>query len=136
MLRFISWANFILAATLCCFCYWIVVLLIYYRRELRSVVKRRPLPVPVAFEQEIPLSDDSFDQCSRCAAVIKTLIREKSLYQTSKESLLAAIQVALISYQNFHHSSLEVPINNLIKFETAQHFSIMLDDQDIKSVWN
>ena len=135
MLRFITWSDFTTAIAFCCSSYWLVILLIYYRRELRGAFKLHARQDPVSISQPVTGEEDLFERCSRCSAVIKTLIRENSLKTSGKENLLAEIKAALISHRDFKNTVWEIPINNLIKFETAQRCSIILDDQEVKSVW-
>jgi hypothetical protein len=136
MLRFISWTNFLLVILILLLFYWFVVGLAYYRRELIIFFKQGTRPVVLNGHIKIPEDENFFDRCNDCASILKSVIRKSSLEQADKVSLISEIRESLYPFLEFKGSIWQVPINNLIVYESHQVCSISLNESDINAIWN
>src|SRR5450432_1376441 len=134
MLRFISWSVFLITLLVTMFVYWLVVLLVYYKRDLITFFKKTAKIQP-AEGQASSKDIDRYEECNDCAAIVKSVIRQIGLAKSDKNSLISDIKRSLITYSHFKGTIWQTPINNLIKYESKQSCSMTIEEKDLEIVW-
>ncbi len=136
MLRFISWSNFLISVLIFLLSYWMVILLIFYKRNLVGLFRKTNIQSQADGSAIPPSDDDQFDRCNACASVLKSAIRSTSLDQPSKGVLLNEIRNAMLPFLDFKGTPWQYPIDNLIKHEVLQRCSMKLEEADVENIWN
>jgi hypothetical protein len=148
MLSKISWYDFIWFLVFLLVPYYLVVLSLYYRKEVLAFMRNPVLRRSQSFEAEAhspeaePLATvSSHDEIS--LSVIHDLLEDlKKVLAVAtktkmvKEELVQAIHVKLKSYPGLQGSDLQEDVSNHIRIETKNICGIALDTSDLKQLWN
>jgi hypothetical protein len=137
MFHFISWSSFILYITVILAIYWFTVCLIYYKGEIISFINGGPKQ-HLKFDSQISESsnDQLFDECNVCATQLKSVIRKSSIDTADKEAILSEAKELLKQHPLMFQAKWQIPINNLIEYECRQHCDLIIEEKDLKSLWN
>jgi hypothetical protein len=153
MLSKISWSEFIWFLVFLHVSYYLIVLTLYFRKEVLAFMRNPGLRSGSGFEaatissEEEPFNSpqtlpivSSHDEIS--LSVIHDLLEDlKKVFAVAsktkmvKEELVQAIHAKLKSYPGLLGSDLREDISNHIKIEAKAICGIALDAEDIKRIW-
>lgn len=153
MLNKISWSDFIWFLVFLLVPYYLVVLSLYYRKEVLAfmrnpVLRRDPGFVAESLSSEAePFNSQqtlhtvsSHDDIS--LSVIHDLLEDlKNIFSVAsktkmvKEELVQAIRIKLKSYPGLQRSDLQEDVSNHIRIEAKTICGITFDFADLKQLW-
>jgi hypothetical protein len=137
MFHFISWSSFIQYTTVVLAIYWFTVYLIYYKTEIVSLIKNGRQKSTIYNSQTSESNNDHlFDECNACATQLKSIIRQNSLDNIDKGTILSEAKELLKQHPLMFQAKWQIPINNLIEYECRQHYDLIIEEKDLMSLWN
>jgi hypothetical protein len=143
----ISWSEFIWFLVFLLIPYYLVVLSLYYRKEVLAFMRNPILRRNPEFEAETQSPEvepfhtiSSHDDIS--LSVIHDLLEDlKKIFALAsktkmvKEELLQAIRVKMKSYPGLQGSDLQEDVSNHIRIEAKTICGIVLGAADLKQLW-
>ena len=162
MIEKISWATYATALVLIVLIYYIVIALLYFRKEISALsngLQKRLLNRAIAnqkssFTDKQTISSPPFNSNAGPAfskessdnsnisieafdlvEKIKDAILLYSERQYIKEEIITGIQLLLKEYSQLKYSAYTDSINNIIIKECETHCSIRLEDDEVKLLW-
>jgi hypothetical protein len=153
MLSQISWGQFWGWLGVLTVLHWVVVISVYYRRELFSlgtpsrnagVAKRDPAPsakpllntYQTAFKQPSTASSPLFSAVHELMEALKPVFQEAMEERVSKPALLQALQELLVEFRALNGSEFEAAIVDHIVLQSRERCGIILEAREIWAIWN
>ena len=132
----INWNQFLTVTVCSTVIYYIVIALLYYRREIKwFLFKKSDTAIPAIIknpENEMPkLMQDAI-------AAVKQIIQQAVYARSPKEKIVFDLQGLFGSSPNtsLKESPFLLAINELIASECLMHCSIQLSENDYVQLWN
>ena len=153
MIKTISWNEFLTFTGLLIAAYYVVIIMLYYRKECLDILSNRgKLVLPESTQKQnigVPVSDiagiHSVHQSnadSTLMPVVHELMEELNQVitiagkkQYAKEELIFSIQQVLHNYAQLKSTTFQTSINNYIEAEIIDHCSIHLSAGEMHSLW-
>ncbi len=158
MINNISWASYWQVIVITLLIYYGFVLYLFYRKDILNLVigiQRRLLVEPIqGTPNKNPATDRNHrdeiietilstrDEAEELSPILQSLIDEVVAYldqasysKASKEEITFSLQQIIKKYPQPKLTSHQPAINKLLKFECENKCSVILDDDDINSVW-
>jgi len=136
MFPLIPWSDFLFAILLVLFTYWLVIGLIYYRNELRSILKNGfKIRIHSVSDKQDNQDEDLFSQCNDCATKLKLFIRGEAIHEKDRNILLSQMKIIIRQHPLLVSTKWQIPVNNLIKYECKQRCSVEISDEEIRTIW-
>jgi hypothetical protein len=135
MLSKISWSGFIWFLIFLLVLYYFVVVAVYFRKEVLNFM-RKPVNVPQTLAAVSTHDDISFSAIHDLLEDLKKVFAVATKTMMVKEELLQAVRVKLKLYPGLKGSDLREDISNHIRIEAKNICEIVLDDTDLKQLWN
>ncbi|MFN8271943.1 MAG: hypothetical protein U0U33_16875 [Chitinophagaceae bacterium] len=159
MIEKISWASYATALLTIVVIYYIVIALLYYRKEIFGFANalQQRFPFNAGLKQEVfinskeslsqfndagsvssekpictgDISTDSFDLVEK----IKESMQRYAENEYIREEIITGLQLLLKEYPQLRYSPYTASINNTITKEIELHCSIRLEDDEVKRLW-
>jgi hypothetical protein len=136
MFKSISWQQFLTAAIILVATYYLVVAILFYRREIRQLAAiRKGSRVATQPLNATSTEDEQFAQ----AALLKTSVEEiiqMAVHQSwVKDELLIGLASRLELYPDLKNTPFQIAINNHISEQTQVKCNIVLHASDLKLIW-
>lgn len=142
----VSWADYWLAICILCGLYYVIVLLVYYQKDILSW-RHRPIRRPVGTQppQHPPVTttlkhspaheEDLSPHVHDFTDELKALLLQLAAEQSDKVTLVSSVARLLHKYPQFNKSAFQEALTNLIVVEAAERCSVVLDHDDQLSLW-
>ena len=132
----ITWKEFLTVISLILIVYYILVILLYCRKELQQLLLTKNNYLSITEDQEL-VKEIPASATQQTIVTITELIQKASISQSPKEEILFSIQRLLSSsaYQEARQLSFRADINQCIVAECQKHCSIHLSEEDLRVVW-
>jgi hypothetical protein len=153
MLKSISWGQFLLTVFILVGVYYLVVAVLYYRKDIKGLLKREPGKLEAkeplkdkAAETSIPAppvqgSDPDenlppqFADSKRAIKEIQAVLERARLEEFGRALLLAALHPILLQYRHLKGTAFEIAINNFLEKECKDLNSVHLEADEVKALW-
>ena len=153
MIKSISWNEFLTSIGFLMAAYYLVIVMLYYRKECLDILSNRgKLALPNSNQKQnivAPVSDvtgiHSLHQSTAdntLMPVVHELMEELNQVITiagkkryAKEELVFSIQQVLQNYTQLRQTTFQTSINSFIESETGNHCSIHLSAGEINTLW-
>ena len=148
MIKQVSWAEYFTAMAVACAAYYVVVIFLYYRREVFDVISgKRKLPLVATPPPTTSLPDPAGNykarpdatQEEKLFALTNQLMQELNPVFGNgyvKGELMTALQLILRKYSSLKDTAFQVSINNYIQMESENQGSVDLSEGELKGLWN
>jgi hypothetical protein len=144
MLKSISWAACIETLLSMAGIYYLVIGLMYYRKEIVALVKGKGLGS--SREKATPGEADTgnkpadntpedFLLTERIVSELKVVIKKVMDDQVEREDLLGSIAHSLEGHGHLKNTPYAVAINHFIVFECETNYSVHLNEEEVMKLW-
>jgi hypothetical protein len=131
MLKIISWQTFVLIALLFTSVYYVIVLLLYFRKGLTLPGGFNKSTVPV-LSNSSAIDQPGYDEFSE---ELEALLLQSSAESTSKETLIPSLKRLLQKYPVLKNMPGRTSILELIMQACQVHCSVHLSEADLSVLW-
>lgn len=131
MFSSISWNQFITALIISLAIYYFMVILLYYRKDVRfafSKKENRSVPEPSG---EVT----GLDAVNEVKEIIGELLQQAKGNQWIKEELLMALYSRFQDYPELQSPALRIALGNHISKQAESICGLRLNDDDLKTIW-
>ncbi|MFT3932816.1 MAG: hypothetical protein QM726_04295 [Chitinophagaceae bacterium] len=151
MFNSISWSAYIQFILVASLVYYVIVLLIYYRKDMLHLAKegfpgKKKLvtaivnPVSIPTKEPVVSTDETnnnimFSSVHDLLEEFKTLFPEAGQKKFIKEELIVAVQIALKKYSTIKGTVFQIAVNNQVVQHAKDYCGFELDQYDIKCIW-
>ena len=131
MFNSISWNQFITAFIIALAIYYFVVILLYYRQDLRfAFLKKEKRNI-----HETSGNANGLSAVTDLKEIIQEILQQAAVNCWIKEELLMALYSRLQDYPELQSPALRVAISNHISKQAEAICGIRLDDDELKTIW-
>ena len=136
MFKSISWQQFLTAALILVATYYLIVAILFYRREIRQLAAgRKDSRTATQPPNTTSTEDEQFAQATLLKNSVEEII-EMAVHQSwIKDELLTGLASRLELYPDLRNTPFQIAINNHISQQTQARCNIALLDQDLKLIW-
>ena len=140
MINNISWSSYLTVAALLVTGYYIVVMLVYFRMEMRQRLKRR-ISAPKSFskqilEQQIAASDpELFPEVHLLMTDLCRIIKQACVEKQEKDQLWNSFQIKLVNYQKLSGTAFQERINKYVEEECIKQCAIYFSEEEMNALW-
>lgn len=153
MIKSISWNEFLTSIGFLMAAYYVVIIMLYYRKECLDILSNRgKLALPKSNQKQniaAPVSDITGSHSlyqstadNTLMPVVHELMEELNQVitiagrkQYAKEELVFSIQQVLHNYTQLKQTTFQTSINNYVETEVINHCSIHLSAGEINMLW-
>lgn len=144
MLNNISWASYAYAISTIVVIYYVLVIALFFRRDLQGLLLRHPITLPDITDNGTSVSashtQNIQENCigsdtNELLLSLQSLIKKAAARKFPKEELLLSLQLKLQNYPALNNGLVKGNINNFIKTACENNCSIHLLDNEVKVLW-
>ncbi len=141
MLEHITWGQYLTTVALTAGIYYSVVGIKYYRKELKSLLKKDNSKMDndhskVADESPVQEHVDvEFDELEELVSGIRFGILEKAGDEATKETLLEEIRESVASFSGLHNPAYRYALTNFIMQQGMVICGIVFSEEELEAVW-
>ena len=135
MFNFISWQQFICWLAIVLILYYILVVFLYYKRDIMSKWTKRNATPSGAVGRSDYHENDLFVIASTLKTGIEQIVDEGTAHGWIKEELLYALSNRIQQDYKLRGTSFQPAINNHVRQLSLNSLQISLDDDDLVRLW-
>ncbi len=138
MLEAISWKHYIIAVLCFTFIWYVAVILLFYRKQLRDFIYRSGKGKAGSQNTAEDLSenyDDSFEELEDMVNKIRHSILLKAGKKASKDELLEQLSALLASYSGLRRPAYRIALNNYIIQNAESLCGVLFSEQELEEAW-
>ncbi|WP_316834992.1 hypothetical protein [Pedobacter nutrimenti] len=134
MLEGITWKAYLLVVGIAIVIYYIIIGCLYYRGEIKKLIKGRGADDfgAAAYEEE---SVSSFDELEEIVEDIKHGILEKAGKEANKEDLIRQISERVAGYDGLRQPAYRIALTNFIKQQSEDICGVTISEGELEAVW-
>jgi len=148
MIKQISWAEYCTAMAVLCSAYYIVIIVLYFRREVLDLFSGNkklvaPAPLPSSSPRHpaanlVRTAEGNTSQEEKLFALTNQLMQVlQPVFGNDyvKGELMTALQLILRKYPLLKGTAFQVSVNNYIGMESENQCSVSLSEQELSGIW-
>lgn len=144
MLKGITWTDYFTAAAILAGAWYLVIGLIYYRRELRDLLRgKTKIPFTTRSKKMMEEPDDneealpgsSFEELENTVTDIRHSILEEAGKEANKAALLRQLQNRLANYGGLRQPAFRIALNNFIIQHAENICGVSFSEEELEAAW-
>lgn len=143
MLKHITWSEYFLVIGLLLVGYYALVMMKYYKRKNNDSVSAGEIETGdeslnyhgTHDDQMNTISEELFDQAQELIENLKAIIRDATLENASKETLMLRIKNQLQDYPSLNTEDFRPGISSMIVIECDNNSSVALSEREVVGLW-
>lgn len=138
MLKAVSWKAFLIALVVLVTVYYLVLLLKYFRKEMKSFlsgkIKMHGKTAQNRFKEKA-IAETSLDELEMVVQDLRYGVMERFGAGADKDMLLNALSQRLLSYQGLDKAAYRIAINNYIVINAKEINGVIYSADELDNAW-
>ena len=143
MLEAITWNSYFITLAIGITVYYLIIIGLYYPKELRSLISGKSLQFNPSGQQEKeqhlsktdPTETDRFEELEATVAELNGILGKAGQNRTSKETLLRQLIHTLSNHTGLREPAYRVAVINFILEHAEKQCRITLTESEVEEAW-
>lgn len=131
----ISWGTYLLVMVILVAIYYIIIGVLYYKKEFRSLISGKDKSSGANEKVEEEQGDSLFDELEEVVLDIRSNILEQAGKNVGKADLLDRLKERLNNYGGLRNPAFRVAVNNFIIKHAEEICGVLYSEEELEAAW-